>query len=318
MSVLVTGGAGFIGSHLVFELIRQGNEVHVLDNLSSGNIRSLEKALGNTAFKFHKLDLLHEESLKLPEECTTIYHLAANPEVRISATHPEVHFSQNVGATFNLLEAARRNDVENFVFTSTSTIYGDAKVLPTPENYSPLEPISMYGASKLACESIIISYAHTYGIRTVIYRLANIIGEDSTHGVTYDFVNKLQRDPTQLEVLGDGTQNKSYLYISDCTSAMLTGDSKSIEKVNLFNVGSEDQIIVRDIAATVTEEMRLSGTRLNFTGGVEGGRGWKGDVKNMLLDVKKIKSLGWRPKYSSAEAVRLTARRMIERVVYPR
>ncbi|MCI0558012.1 MAG: NAD-dependent epimerase/dehydratase family protein, partial [Nitrososphaera sp.] len=231
MSILVTGGAGFIGSHLVARLVADRNETHVLDNLSSGRMESLRGVQQDPLFKFHRLDLL-KDLINITKECKTIYHLAANPEVRISAAMPELHFTQNVVATFNLLEAARRNDVETFIFTSTSTVYGDAQAIPTPENYTPLEPISMYGASKLACESIIISYAHTYGLNAVIFRLANIIGEDSTHGVIYDFVNKLLRDSTALEILGDGMQNKSYIHISDCISAIMIGASKARERVS--------------------------------------------------------------------------------------
>jgi UDP-glucose 4-epimerase len=318
MTILVTGGAGFIGSNLVQRLLADGEDTHVLDNLSSGRMESLEGASKHKNFWFHNLDLLQMDPLALPKDCKTIYHLAANPEVRISATNPSVHFAQNVVATFNLLEAARRIDAETLVFTSTSTVYGDAAIVPTPENYSPLEPISMYGASKLACESLIVSYAHTYGMRAVIYRLANIIGEDSTHGVIYDFVNKLLKDPTKLEVLGDGTQNKSYLHISDCIVAILMGVSLSKERVGVFNVGSTDQIDVKQIAAIVTAEMRLSNARMNFTGGVDNGRGWKGDVKNMLLDVQKIAAMGWSPRYNSAEAVRLTAKRIVKGLVYPK
>ncbi|HEY7734717.1 MAG TPA: NAD-dependent epimerase/dehydratase family protein [Nitrososphaera sp.] len=316
MTILVTGGAGFIGSNLVRRLLEAGEDTHVLDNLSSGRVKSLEPARKYKNFWFHNVDLLQADPLALPKDCKTIYHLAANPEVRISATNPSVHFSQNVVATFNLLEAARRIDAQTLVFASTSTVYGDAATVPTPENYSPLEPISMYGASKLACESLIVSYAHTYGMRAVIYRLANIIGEDSTHGVIYDFVNKLLKDPTQLEVLGDGTQNKSYLHISDCIAAILMGVSLSKERVGVFNVGSRDQIDVRKIATAVMTAMRLSNVKMNLTGGVDNGRGWKGDVKNMLLDVQKIESLGWSPKYDSTEAVHLTAKRIVDGLVY--
>jgi UDP-glucose 4-epimerase len=316
MTILVTGGAGFIGSNLVQRLLADGEDIHVLDNLASGRMESLQGAKKYKNFWFHQMDLLQGESIALPKDCKTIYHLAANPEVRISATNPSVHFSQNVVATFNLLEAARKTNAETLVFTSTSTVYGDATTVPTPENYSPLEPISMYGASKLACESLIVSYTHTYGMRAVIYRLANIIGEDSTHGVIYDFVNKLLRDPSQLEVLGDGTQNKSYLHISDCIDAILMGVSLSKERVGIFNVGSVDQVDVKAIAATVIAGMRLSNTRLHFTGGVDNGRGWKGDVKNMLLDVQKIAAMGWSPQYNSAEAVRLTTERIVKGLVY--
>lgn len=317
MSALVTGGAGFIGSHLVTQLVSNGQETHVLDNLSSGKMASLQAIQNHPSFKFQFKDLL-KDAVVIPENCKTVYHLAANPEVRISATNPDIHFSQNVVATFNMLEAARRGDVDTLVFTSSSTVYGDAKSVPTPEDYSPLEPISIYGASKLACESIMVSYAHAYGIRVIIYRLANIIGEDSNHGVIYDFVNKLLRDQSHLEILGDGSQNKSYLYISDCISAMLTGVAMARKKVNVFNVGSQDRVDVSEIATAVIEEMGLVNTRLSLTGGVDNGRGWKGDVKNMLLDISRMASLGWEPQYNSREAVRLTAKRTVERLVYPR
>lgn len=318
MSILVTGGGGFIGSNLVSQLMANGKEIHVIDNRRTEKILSFEALKKNDQLKFHQIDLLEKESLLIPKDCKTIFHLAANPEVRIGATNPEVHFSQNVVATFNILEAARKNDAEAFIFTSSSTVYGDAATTPTPEDYSPMEPISIYGASKLACESIISSYAHTYGIRAVIYRLANIIGEDSTHGVIFDFINKLTHNSSELEVLGDGTQNKSYLHVSDCIAAILLGTSSTNGRVNIFNVGSKDQIIVRDIASIVIDEMKLADTRMQFTGGVDNGRGWKGDIKNMLLDITKIESIGWKPSYNSAEAVRLTTKRMIPNLVYSR
>lgn len=317
MAIMVTGGAGFIGSNLVKKLISDGEETHVLDNLSSGRIESLESIQRDAKFHFHKIDLLQKEGLIIPRDCKTVCHLAANPEVRLGITNPEVHFSQNVVATFNLLEAARKYDVEMMSFASTSTVYGDAAVVPTPEDYSPLEPISMYGASKLACESIISSYAHTYGIKSIIFRLANIIGADSNHGVIYDFTNKLLRDGTRLEVLGDGTQNKSYLHVSDCVSAIVAGHNNAKDAVNVYNVGSADQVEVRHIAVAVIEAMGMSPTTaVDFTGGVDNGRGWKGDVKKMLLDVSRIVSIGWKPRYGSLEAVRLTARELAQQVLY--
>lgn len=307
MSILVTGGAGFIGSNLVKALITDGRETQVLDNLSSGRMESLERVRRDAKFSFQKQDLLNKESLVIPQGCKSIFHLAANPEVRVGFTSPELHFTQNVVTTFNLLEAARKGDAETIAFASTSTVYGDARTVPTPEDYAPMQPISMYGASKLACESIITSYAHNYGIRAIIFRLANIIGPDSNHGVIYDFTNKLVKDPSRLEVLGDGTQNKSYLHISDCVSAILAAHERAREKVNVYNVGSQDQVRVTQIAKAVIDAMKSPNTRIELTGGVDNGRGWKGDVKNMLLDVTRISDLGWRPRYSSLEAVKLTA-----------
>ena len=313
-SILITGGAGFIGSHLVDALMEKGLNCKVLDNLSSSKISNVKKWMKNPRFKFIRGDLTNLKLLsKILDDCEVVFHLAANPEVRVSSTNPEVHFQQNVLATFNLLEAIRKSgNIKELVFTSSSTVYGDAEVIPTPETQSP-NPISVYGASKLACEALIASYARTYDFKAIIYRLANIIGSRSKHGVIYDFIVKLRRNPNELEILGDGTQRKSYLYISDCINAMLIGYLKSKRRVEVFNVGSEDWITVKDIAEIVCEEMNLKGTEFRFTGGVEG-RGWKGDVKNMLLDIKKVKSLGWRPEYNSSEAVRLATKDLLREI----
>jgi UDP-glucose 4-epimerase len=212
-------------------------------------------------------------------------------------------------ATFNLLEALRKNGgVEVFVFTSSSTVYGDADI-PTKED-AVLKPISVYGASKLACEALVSAYAHSYGFRALIYRLANVVGPRSKHGVIVDFVRKLRENPDELEILGDGTQTKSYLYVTDCIEALLLGLDKARGMVEVFNVGSRDQVDVLAIAKIVAEEMGLDGVRFRITGGVDGGRGWVGDVKNMLLDISKLERLKWKPKLNSAKAVRLAAKEM--------
>ena len=313
--VLVTGGAGFIGSHLVDALMMKGAAVRVIDNLSNGALENISRWLRRSSFEFIKGDLLNKDDLeKATEKCEVIFHLAANPEVRIGSSMPEIHFEQNVVATYRLLEALRRSEsLESFVFTSSSTVYGDASEIPTPEDYGPLKPISIYGASKLASEALISSFAYTYGFKAVIYRLANIIGPRSRHGVIYDFIRKLRENPEELEILGDGTQRKSYLYIDDCISAMLTALKKSRGKAEIFNIGSEDWVDVKTIAEIVVEEMGLKDVSFRFTGGVDGGRGWKGDVKYMLLSIEKLKSLGWKPKLNSAEAVRKTAREILKK-----
>ena len=312
--VLVTGGAGFIGSHLVEELASRDFEVLVLDNLTGGDLKNLGSCLGRPNVRFMKGDLLDFESVKKAVEGSTmIYHLAANPEVRVGTRSPEVHFRQNVEATFNLLEAARKvGAVDTLAFTSTSTVYGEAATIPTPEDYGPLKPISVYGASKLACESLITAYAYTYGFRALIYRLANIVGPRSRHGVIYDFIKKLMDNPRELKVLGDGRQNKSYLYVKDCVEAMMVGLEKSEEEVDILNIGSEDQIEVREIAEIVMEEMGLKSVKVTYVGGFRDGRGWVGDVKNMLLDVSRLKALGWRPRHNCRESVRLAARELIK------
>jgi UDP-glucose 4-epimerase len=189
-------------------------------------------------------------------------------------------------------------------------VYGEAAKVPTPEDYAPLKPISIYGASKLAGEALITAYAYTYGFKAVIYRIANVVGPRSRHGVVYDFVQKLKKNRNELEILGDGTQKKSYLYVSDCIEAMLLGIAKSSQQVEIYNIGSEDQIDVKTIANIVVEEMGLKDVKFVFTGGV-GGRGWLGDVKNMQLDINKIKKLGWKPKLNSEQAIRLTVRSYI-------
>jgi len=311
---LITGGAGFIGSHLVDVLMSQRASVHALDNLSRGSLENIEKWLNDQNFMFVKGDLRNlKDIVKAMKGCEIVYHLAANPEVRISSVDPKVHFQQNVVATYNLLESTRKaGNVRTFVFASSSTIYGEPSLIPTPENYAPLEPISIYGASKLASEALIIAYAHIYGLRAIIYHLANIVGPRSRHGVIYDFIQRLRKKPEELTILGDGTQSKSYLYITDCIKTMLQGLEKTQKQVEIFNVGLEDQIDVKAIAKIVIEEMGLEGVKIIFTGGVDGGRGWKGDVKNMLLNISKLKSIGWKPQHKSAEAVRLTARALMK------
>ncbi|RJS90370.1 NAD-dependent epimerase/dehydratase family protein [Candidatus Bathyarchaeota archaeon] len=310
---LVTGGAGFIGSHLVDALMRRGVRVRVLDNLTSGRLENLRGWMSDPRFEFVEGDLLDpEEVRRVVEGSEVVYHLAANPEIRISYARPEAHFKQNIVATYNLLEAVRLSrGVKALVFTSSSTVYGEAETLPTPEDYAPLKPISIYGASKLASEALISAYAHLYGFRAVIYRLANVVGPRSHHGVVHDFIEKLRRNPGELEILGDGTQSKSYLYVEDCVEGMLLGLERSEGRVEIFNIGSEDRVDVRTIAEMVVEEMGLRDVQFCFTGGVEGGRGWKGDVKYMALDTRRLRNLGWRPRYNSREAIRETIRALL-------
>ena len=313
--ILVTGGAGFIGSHLVDVLMERGEEVCVFDNLSTGSLENIRHWLDAPNFTFIRGDLLNPIDLERLdiERYSLIFHFAANSEVKIGSAEPNTHFQQNIVATHNLLELIRKAGAQpTLIFSSTSTVYGEASKIPTPEDYAPLKPISTYGASKLACEALITAYAHTYGFKAVIYRLANIVGPRSRHGVIYDFVQKLKRNQEELEILGDGTQTKSYLHIKDCVDAILLGLENSTEQVEIFNVGSEDQIDVKTIAQIVIDEMKLKNVKLIYSGGVEGGRGWKGDVKNMLLDITKLKALGWRPKLNSKEAVREAVKSLIK------
>ncbi|MBS7635050.1 GDP-mannose 4,6-dehydratase [Candidatus Bathyarchaeota archaeon] len=313
---LITGGAGFIGSHLVDNLMEIGVNVTVLDNLSAGKLDNISRWLNNSRFKFIMGDALNPSDIKKSmETCDVVFHLAANPDVKIGAFNTRIDYEQNILATYNLLEAMKESEhCKSIVFTSTSTVYGEAKKMPTPEDYGPLKPISLYGASKLACEALISGYSNLFGFKSVICRLANIVGSRSGHGVIYDFIKKLRSNPKILEVLGDGTQRKSYLYVKDCVEAILVASEMAKERVEIYNIGSEDTVNVATIARIVIEEMGLSDIEIEYTGGVDGGRGWKGDVKEMLLDISKIKMLGWKPKLNSAEAVRRTAKDIISEI----
>jgi len=308
--ILVTGGAGFIGSHLVDCLTEKGNKITVFDNLSSGKIGFIENHLENPDFTLIKGDLLDHKGIERAcKDIDLVFHVAANPDVRLGASDTKIHFDQNILATYNLLEAMRKNSVKKVAFTSTSTIYGEAHIMPTPENYGPLLPISLYGASKLACEALITSYSHTFDMQAWIFRFANIVGPRSTHGITVDFIRKLQENPTQLEILGDGKQEKSYLHVSECVDAILFAIDKSKEDVNIFNIGSEGTISATGIGRAIVEEMKLSEVKFIYTGG---SRGWKGDVPRMRLDIEKLKDIGWKPAYTSERSVRETARTLLE------
>jgi UDP-glucose 4-epimerase len=308
MKIVVTGGAGFIGSHVVDRLVAENHEVVVLDNLSSGNEAFIAPHRGKENFQFHQVDLVHDDVTGFFGGVDEVWHLAANPEVRLGAENTRIHLEQNVIATYNVLEAMRLNDVRRMLFTSTSTVYGEADQLPTPEEY-PTLPISLYGASKLACEAFIASYCHTFEMQAWIYRFANVIGTRSTHGVIYDFINKMRSNPAELEILGDGLQTKSYIYVSDCIEAMLVGlQATDKNRVHIFNIGTNDMTTVTSIATLVSEAMHAS-PEFKFTGGK---RGWKGDVPVMLLDASKLSNLGWKQKYTSEEAVKKAIQDLFE------
>jgi len=314
--VLVTGGAGFIGSSLCKKLASSGCYVVIFDNFSSGKYENVEDTLKDYADKTCLLrgDCKKPSDMKKAvSDVDVVFHFAANPEVRLELNDPENCFKQNIYATHVLLEALRQtHDVEKVVFASTSTVYGDVDVFPTHESYGPLRPISIYGASKLASEAMVSSYAYLYNFAAVLLRFANIIGPKSRHGVIPDFINKLRKNEKELEILGDGTQCKSYLYIDDCANAILTACEKSDRQVEIFNVGSEDWVNVSRIAEIVVEEMSLKNVKFRFTGEVDEGRGWKGDVKKMLMDISRLKALGWKPKYKSEEAVRIATKHILE------
>jgi len=305
---VVTGGAGFIGSHLADTLVSRGDEVVVIDSLCAGNRDMIAGHIDSGRIRLVQADLLGNDWQDMLRGADRVYHLAADPDVRQSAVNPDPTMQNNIVATYRVLEAMRKSGVKELVFTSTSTVYGDASVIPTPEAYTPLEPISIYGASKLACESLISAYCHSFGMRSWNFRFANIIGSRSGHGVITDFIRKLEANPHELEILGDGKQTKSYLEVHACIDAVLFTVDHSTDTVNTFNIGSEDWIDVKTIADIITEEMKLPDVHYRFTGG---DRGWVGDVPKMQLGVEKIKALGWKPRLGSRESVRIAVRAML-------
>lgn len=298
MKYFVTGGAGFIGSHLVDRLLLEKNKVVAYDNLSLGKKEFIKHHFSNQDFRFIEDDLLNLEKLKLTMHGSDIiFHLASNSDIIKSAKNPSIDLEQGTLATFNVLEAMRANAIKKIVFSSSSVVYGEAKIAPTSENYGPLFPISFYGAGKLASEALISAYCHNFGYKAWIYRFGNIIGKRPTHGVVIDFYKNLKKNPRVLEVLGNGNQSKPYIEVHDCVAGMLFGLKNSSEQINLFNLGTEGAVYVKDIAQIVIKTLGLKNVSIKFTGGM---RGWKGDVHTVRLDSKKLISLGWKPKYATS------------------
>jgi UDP-glucose 4-epimerase len=310
MLCVVTGGAGFIGSHLVDALVARGDRVVIIDSLANGERNNIAAHIDAGRVTLVQADLLQDGWQDSLTGVKRVYHLAADPDVRQGSLTPDSQIHNNILATYRVLEAMRAQGVPEIVFTSTSTVYGDATVIPTPESYNPLEPVSVYGASKLASESLISAYCHGFGMKGWVYRFANIIGERSNHGVITDFIKKLEQNPGELEILGDGRQTKSYLEVKACVRAMLFAAEKSDGVLNIFNIGSEDWVDVTTIADIIVREMGLSHVNYRFTGGE---RGWVGDVPRMQLAVTKMKALGWKPDTGSLESVEVAVRVMLKK-----
>jgi UDP-glucose 4-epimerase len=299
----VTGAAGFIGSNLVDRLLDDGEMVVGYDNFSTGMPEFIESANRHRNFTFVEGDLLDTRSLtEAMRGSRRVVHLAANADVRFGLAHPHKDLEQNTIATFNVLEAMRANNVREIAFSSTGSIYGEATVVPTPENAPFPVQTSLYGASKLACEGMIAAYAEGYGIRARIFRFVSILGQRYSHGHVFDFMMQLARDQTKLHILGDGKQRKSYLHVDDCIEAMLLAFNKGDERIGIFNLGTEEVCEVLDSVDWIVRRLRLS-PQLSFSGGR---RGWIGDNPLIYLDTTRIRRLGWQPKSSIREAVEHT------------
>lgn len=300
MNCIVTGCAGFIGSNLVDRLLSLGHKVIGIDNFSSGQRRFLESAIKNPAFSLIEADLLDADTLNSAfQGGEVVFHLAANADVRFGTEQPRRDLEQNTLATFNVLEAMRANGINKILFSSTGSVYGEAKVIPTPEDGPFPIQTSLYGASKVAGEGLISAYCEGFGFQGWIFRFVSILGERYTHGHVFDFYRKLKDDPAQLHVLGNGKQRKSYLYIQDCIDAILTALEKADQKVNVFNLGVDSYCEVNDSIGWICNALQVK-PQLNYSGG---DRGWIGDNPFIFLDTQKIRSLGWTPKYNIQEGV---------------
>lgn len=312
MNVLIAGAAGFIGSHLTDKLVELGYKVIGTDNLSLGKKANIEHLKQHKNFKFIEMDFSNlEDTLDLfkNHDFDMVFHLIANSDIKKSSQDPTIEFKNTLLPTYNILEGMRINNVKKLFFSSTSAIYGEKLNTKINEDIGPLTPISYYGGAKLASEALISSYSFMNDIETIIFRFPNVIGSRLTHGVIYDFVKKLKKDPTRLEILGDGKQTKPYLHVSDLISGIVFVLKFDFNKnLNIFNIGVTDETSVTKIADIVCEEMGLENVRYIYTGGSSG---WKGDVPKFQYDLSKIHSLGWKARYSSDEAVRKTLKEVL-------
>jgi UDP-glucose 4-epimerase len=300
MKFFVTGGAGFIGSNLVGRLLSQGHAVTVYDNFSTGLPEYLEFAKRDPEFRLITGDLLDEETLTLAMTGTEfIFHLAANADVRFGTEHPAKDLHQNTIATFNVLEAMRANSIDKIAFSSTGSVYGETDIIPTPEDAPFPIQTSLYGASKLAGEGLIEAYCEGFDYQAWIFRFVSILGEHYSHGHVFDFYKQLRDHPDYLNVLGDGHQKKSYLYIQDCLDAMCIAIKNSRERVNIFNLGTDEYCEVRDSIRWICDHLNLN-PEIHYSGGE---RGWIGDNPFIFLDCRKIRALAWKPKFSIQEGV---------------
>ncbi len=308
----MTGGAGFIGSHLIDRLISRGDEVVVLDNLSSGKVEFIQAHIDSGSVVLIQGDITNFDDVHgAMDGIDCVFHLAANPDIRLGTKITDTDLKQGTIATYNIVESMRRCEVKKIVFASSSVVYGENAPMPTPENHGPCMPISLYGASKQAGEGLISSWVGTFGLQAWVFRFANIIGHRGTHGVIFDFIHKLKADPSRLEVLGNGLQEKSYMEVGDCVDGILHVMEHSNDNLNLFNLGSHDTASVTRIAEIVIEETNCIDAKIEYTGG---DRGWAGDIPRAMLGIDKMLSTGYDVRYNSEDAIRHTAKCLIEEI----
>jgi len=310
MRYFITGGAGFIGSNMADFLLKdEKNEVTIFDNFCSGKMEYIKHNLTDKRYRLEKGDVLNLELLKkLMKGHDFVFHFAANPDIARSMIETDLDLRLGIIATYNVVEAMRENGVKIIAYSSGSGVYGDVGLTQTPEGFGPLLPISMYGASKLGAEGLISAFSHMFNLRAWIFRFANAVGRRQTHGVGFDFIRKLKNDPNRLEILGDGSQSKSYIHIDDIISAIFFVIKNTNDETNVFNVATDDYMTVTEIANIVIKEMGLKNVELMYKGGK---RGWKGDVPVVRFDLNKIHDLGWKSRYSSQEAIRVSIKELL-------
>lgn len=310
MKALVAGGAGFIGSHLIDALLKEGHDVVCVDNFFIGTKENIAHLTCNKRFTFYEQDLCDLEAINKifeREHIEYVFHLAANSDIQASANEPIIEYQNTYSTTFNILECMRRNDVKKLFFASTSAVYGEKMGTEVGESTTPLEPISYYGAAKLGSEGLISAYSYMNDMSVLIFRFPNVIGPRLTHGVIFDFVMRLKEDPSHLRILGDGKQSKPYMHVFDLVNGIM--QFKDVPKgITLYNIGVETQTSVTRIAEIVVEKMGLTGIPFEYTGGRGG---WKGDVPVFAYDLCRIHAAGWRATYTSDETVAHTVEQVI-------
>lgn len=309
MKILVTGGAGFIGSHLDDALIARGHNITVVDNMVLGRKENITHLMDNPNFKFVEADILDAETMHTvfaEGQFEMVYHLAANSDIQKGGKDPMVDYQLTFNTTFQILQLLKEFEIKKFFFASTSAIFGETYDVLS-EDHGPLKPVSNYGAGKLASEAFISAFSSTYGIQTWITRFPNVVGERFTHGVIYDFIKKLRNNPKELEVLGNGEQCKPYVYVKDLVEGILYVIDHASDKYNVYMLGSDSRTKVKEIAAMVIEEMGLD-AQIRYTGG---DRGWVGDVPEFRYDLTKVNTLGWVAPHNSNDSVRLAIQKAL-------
>ncbi|MCU0373647.1 MAG: NAD-dependent epimerase/dehydratase family protein [Ignavibacteria bacterium] len=312
----IAGGAGFIGSHLVRKILREepGSSVVIFDNFSSGQMWHIEDIVKDTRLTVVRGDIKEFDFLvKSMNGCDCVYHFASNPDISKAVTQPDIDFWEGTYLTNNIIESVRINGIRKIIYASGSGVYGDAGYTETAEDYSPMIPVSTYGASKLSGEALLSSYSFMFDINAAAFRFANVVGPNQTHGVGYDFINKLIENPEILRILGNGKQSKSYIYVNDVLSAIRLVEKNFLKGYSYFNVSTEDYITVKEIAEIVIELMNLGEVVCKFG---NSDRGWKGDVPVVRLNSEKIRNLGWKNKLTSREAIMHSVSAMLKKIDY--